>query len=289
MLKLLKGKEYTLLQHSTNKYDYNINIEGLPKERVVIALFKNVFKKSEASYDTWMKIADLCYFDGKAPPVGTQITPDKMDVKEILAKQQFYIEYIGAVYFGMDFSSNTIISKSYDQIHQTHSNSNIETAKQCIQNLRKTIELEKTNEKGKDIFLLRTDSDTRLKTQPHFYGFHSLSATLDNQPPKKEIDIIETLLNILEINNSSDLRPKFHDHVFSCSIEFPKSMDCQKMNGFAQILAIKDLDCEIEEPYDFGFISSGYRLKLKKSKKELEEWFNTMAAKNSEETLGLVL
>lgn len=108
-----------------------VNIEGLPKERVLLALFKNVCGKSDFSKKHQH---DLLKIDSSF---------SEMDAhNELLAN--LYINTIGSVRFDIDFSNNDFINtEKYDLYHQTKSNFEIMSAKDCIQTLRDSLEQEK--------------------------------------------------------------------------------------------------------------------------------------------------
>src|SRR5690349_6460319 len=91
--------------------DYLINIKDLPKEQVLIALFKNVYKKSAASKTAWHTIVNLYYPDPEQKaPIGSYNPPTKYEAEDILKKAPKHkkIDYIGAVMFQMDFSADEI-------------------------------------------------------------------------------------------------------------------------------------------------------------------------------------
>ena len=104
---------------------------------------------------------------------------------------------------------------------------------------------------------------------------------------ESNIHIIMPLLDILGINDVSDLKPNFHDSHLKCALEFPKSVSHEKMKEFAQTFAVAGLECKIEAPYEMMFISSGWRLQIMKSKQELEEWIDNLATQNFKYSSGL--
>lgn len=125
--------------------DSTINIEGLPKELVLIALFNNVYNKSEFSCRISRNVADLHMFHSLKPPVNMDVTLGEFEARKMLSKGK-YIDYIGPVMFKIDFSENTIDARQYDTDHKTGTN-HIKTAKECIDELRHSLTL--TNNKFK--------------------------------------------------------------------------------------------------------------------------------------------
>ena len=121
-----------------------IDITGLSKESVIIALFENVYGKSAIAKSTWMRIADQRYFAttplGPAP-VGLDSVPSEYQVKQILAQQplQPFIDYIGPVMFKIDFSGNEIDASQYDIDHATASTPGVLTATACIDRVKENM------------------------------------------------------------------------------------------------------------------------------------------------------
>ena len=133
-------------QEETKSSNQLINIEGLRKEDVLVALFKNVYKKS-SSYDrAWMFLADSCYFDG-ANPVGMDFPPTAYEARQILwSNKNKFVDYVGPVLFKIDFSCNIIDTKNYDKNHETATNPKVKTAKDCIDQLRHDFEIAQRKE-----------------------------------------------------------------------------------------------------------------------------------------------
>ena len=70
------------LKYSDNSF---INIKDLPKEQVLVALFRNVYKKSEASRQAWITLVDLYYPDpDKRAPIGTYDLLTRYEAEDIL-------------------------------------------------------------------------------------------------------------------------------------------------------------------------------------------------------------
>ena len=121
----------------------SIEISGLPKDRLVLCLFKNVYDKSEFSKKVQMNIDDHVYFGGSKRPLGaTGYPPSELEVERFLDSQKGYIDYLGAVEFKMDFSKSFIETKQYDDDHKTTSTPGVRTAKECIEQLRQEVLLE---------------------------------------------------------------------------------------------------------------------------------------------------
>lgn len=122
----------------------SIDISGLPKERLVLCLFKNVYKKSEFSKKVQMNIDDHVYYGGSKRPLGaTGYPPSELEVERFIEDQKGYIDYLGAVEFKMDFASSHVDTKRYDDDHKTNTTFGVLTAKACIDQLRQEIFLEK--------------------------------------------------------------------------------------------------------------------------------------------------
>ena len=125
----------------TMPLSFKIDVTGIPKERLIIALFNNVYRKSEFSEKVWMNIADHIFYGGSAAPLGMDRAPDKYEVKKMLTNYS-YIDYIGPVEFKMDFSGALIDTKQYDEDHKTCTTLGVLTAKECIEKLKQEIFLE---------------------------------------------------------------------------------------------------------------------------------------------------
>lgn len=129
-----------------------VNIKDLPKEQVLLSLFNNVYKKSVASNRTFRTLADLYYFNSDTRiPIGAYEPPTKHEAADILNKNP-RVDYVGAVMFKIDFSTDEINTMEYDNIHQTGT-PQIKSAYDCINELRTTLELERkkrTEEKAKE-------------------------------------------------------------------------------------------------------------------------------------------
>ena len=113
---------------------------------MIIALFNNVYRKSEASERTRMNIANYAYFDNSPVPIGTDCAPKEDEVRSILHNSSGYIDYIGAVMFKISFSGDDIDACNYNKEHSTGT-SEILTAESCILELRKDIESEEAAKK----------------------------------------------------------------------------------------------------------------------------------------------
>lgn len=125
-----------------------INIAGLTKEEVIIALFKNVYQKSAAAKATWLKMADELYSGSRSAPVGMDRAPDVYDVKQMLSQSSF-IDYIGPVRFQMYFNNDQIDSTIYDREHATENTAGILTAEKCIEQLKMSKGLISSSEEKK--------------------------------------------------------------------------------------------------------------------------------------------
>lgn len=142
----------TLIKHKKIMADHEnpslVNIEGLPKERVLIALFENAHKKSAASYGTYRSITDHVFFENSKAPIGTDYPPTEEEARRILAssckKRKCPIDYIGTVKIDANFNGASVDFSHYDKAHKKTINSNVQvkTAQQCIDDLRQKVALE---------------------------------------------------------------------------------------------------------------------------------------------------
>lgn len=109
-----------------------IDISDLPKEKVIHALFKNVYRKSLASQKVWwnIKASDL-----KLDAPGIDSPPEYEEILSMLSENS-HIDYIGCVKININFEKNIIDASLYDLEHQTNTTANVETASQCIKELR---------------------------------------------------------------------------------------------------------------------------------------------------------
>lgn len=111
-----------------------INIDGLSKEDVILALFKNVYGKSEEAKQTK---SNIMKFTPNEPGIYSE--PYNFEIYKILHRNK-YIDYLGCVKFSMDFSSNIIDTNIYDEFHKPGKNG-VESAKTVIDKLRRSSEL----------------------------------------------------------------------------------------------------------------------------------------------------
>lgn len=121
-----------------------IDITGLPKEQVIIALFENVYRKSELSKSVWLNIANYRYLARTAElprQIGFDTVPDDFEIKRELITTRGDIDYIGAVAFKINFSGNEIDVSDYDLAHKTDSTPGIQTAAACITQLKEKIRI----------------------------------------------------------------------------------------------------------------------------------------------------
>lgn len=120
-----------------------IDISSLEKEDVILALFVNVYLKSEAS----KKLESHFYMRDE---IGIYNVPSLFEIKELI--QKLYkgnfrgyhpIDRIGCVRFNMDISTNTLDTDFYDNHHQTGING-IKTATEVIHKLKEEKEKRQT-------------------------------------------------------------------------------------------------------------------------------------------------
>ncbi|MDR3492901.1 MAG: hypothetical protein P4M12_12840 [Gammaproteobacteria bacterium] len=114
-----------------------VNIKDLPKARVVMELFKNVYRKSAASENEYQLISAKCHNEGCIPPLGIY-SLEEDEVKSVL-EMNLYIHNIGAVIFEMDFSNNEIDETHYEKIHEIKMNADIVSVQVCVDNLKKIL------------------------------------------------------------------------------------------------------------------------------------------------------
>ncbi len=107
-----------------------IDIKGLKKEKIIVLLFNNVYRKSLAAKATENNLNQLF----ETPDTSTFILTEVI-VRDLLSKNKDKIEYLGPVKFMMDFSENEIDVSEYDKIHNTGS-ANIQTAEACISTIK---------------------------------------------------------------------------------------------------------------------------------------------------------
>ncbi|MCH9718050.1 MAG: hypothetical protein K0U24_05270 [Gammaproteobacteria bacterium] len=131
-----------------------INISDLPKEKVVLALFENVYRKSDVSKKTWASIVSQTQTNRANVPIGTNAPPNDFEIRKMLYRAQTqdssmsplhqpgYIDCIGPVVFKMKFSAAKIDAQYYDAVHQTDATAGVLSAKVCIDNLRQKMTLE---------------------------------------------------------------------------------------------------------------------------------------------------
>lgn len=106
-----------------------INIAGLPKEKIIHELFKNVYEKSEEAKQTKEKI-----FRFTPDEPGIYSVPSDFEISQILKRSQ-QIDYLGCVKFGIDFSGDSINTDYYDSLHKTGANL-VNPASEIIKKLR---------------------------------------------------------------------------------------------------------------------------------------------------------
>ncbi len=123
-----------------------INLANLPKERVLIELFKNVYKKSESSKQAFARISGSCHENGAIAPIGTYEVIDDIQASSILLADM-KVSTIGAVQIDIDFSTDEIDASQYDMVHKTSDNSDVLSAQQCIENLRQMLVEEKERDR----------------------------------------------------------------------------------------------------------------------------------------------
>jgi len=111
-----------------------INISDLSKEVVILALFKNVYRKSEEAKQTKSTLMSL---SPNAPGIYSE--PKDFEISEKLRREK-YINYLGCVKFSMDFSGNIIDTDLYDELHKPGANG-VESAAVVIERLRPKREL----------------------------------------------------------------------------------------------------------------------------------------------------
>jgi|GEM_PF-6491688 len=110
-------------------------IKDLPKQRVLVELFNNAYRKSTVSENEFLRISTLCHEQGSIPPLGTHFLLEEHEASDVLS-QGLFVHQIGAVDIGMDFSLDEIDETHYDSIHEVQINRKLSCAKECLDKLR---------------------------------------------------------------------------------------------------------------------------------------------------------
>lgn len=128
-IEALASKSSLEIKHSENR-SYKIDIAGINKEKIILELFRNVYKKSDEAKSVY---SDIMRYTPNQP--GIYREPDDFEIGEFLRCNNGRVEFLGCVKFCIDFSGSTIDTEFYDKIHNTGTN-NIETAAVIINRLK---------------------------------------------------------------------------------------------------------------------------------------------------------
>ena len=116
-----------------------IDISGLKKEKIIIWLFYNVYKKSDAAKKTEDSLNELF----ETPDNSIYHLTEAM-VRELLSKNKDKLEYIGPVRLMVDLSQDEIDVTDYDKTHKTGLGL-IQTAEGCINGFKQLAQGLKVN------------------------------------------------------------------------------------------------------------------------------------------------
>jgi len=119
----------------------NIDITGLPKSRVLIALFQNVYRKSAASLAAYHQLDSTCRANHTCPAVGVYDVPTEAQAEALLYVSG-HIQEVGAVNLQIDLNQDALDLSAYDTLHQTQDAVNLLTGEECIAKLKETLMLE---------------------------------------------------------------------------------------------------------------------------------------------------
>lgn len=118
-----------------------IYIGDLPKGKLVVALYQNVFRKSEASIQQFLTLSKRCHNQGSVPEVGV-FNVDEDEAQIVLHKQNHWIGNLGSVFMNIDFSGLEIDTQQYDAHHQTSDTLGVLPAADCVKLFRQTLQQE---------------------------------------------------------------------------------------------------------------------------------------------------
>jgi hypothetical protein len=201
-----------------------INISGLSKERVILALFKNVYGKSEEAKQT--KINIMRYTPNEP---GIYSEPHDFEISEMLRRNQF-IDYLGCVKIFMDFSQSIIDTDLYDTRHKTGTNG-IESATAVIEKLRPRREL-KDEKKS-------TFSSRATNSRPPLHSNYSFTGDMEKKNTDKSSKkaVAEEKLTLL-LEKPCRLAHLYLDHYV---LEFSSEQSYETLQKDAALLASKEI------------------------------------------------
>jgi len=145
-----------------------INISTLSKEAVILALFNNVYGKSEPAKQ---RKREAMRFSPNEP--GIYSAPISFEISKILDRNK-YIDYLGCVRLHMDFSGNVIDTDHYDKLHETGTNG-VESATSVIEKLRPKRELKEEVKSSAESSSLSYASSSSAATVAKRRGYDSIS------------------------------------------------------------------------------------------------------------------
>lgn len=208
-----------------------INIADLSKEKVILALFKNVYGKSVEARNLKR---EMLKFTPNEPGIYSE--PYDFEISKIL-RQNSKINSIGCVKFHMDFTGTIIDSDLYDQLHQAGTNG-VEFAADVVEKLRLASE-----SRSEFKFSFSNEGSSILPSISRPVSSHYSSIEIKLKQDKQSIKIIQEKLSSILLHDC-ELLTSLYGH----ELILGRDRAQDELEKYAEKLKKLNLNVKITEP-----------------------------------------
>ncbi|MFA5960162.1 MAG: hypothetical protein WC785_06565 [Tatlockia sp.] len=238
-----------------------VNIQGLPKPQVLMALFENAKKSQRTYYTVAIRICkspEPCIIRAYQTEMDDQFKSMVLTEGEAqsMLSRNLYVDYHEMVAMKILFSENEIDTSEYDRLHYRADDESIKKASDVIKDLKKRLEISQSASiPAVNSHLDSTNNNSNANT---FWSNNNKAFSFE----KIKNEIVQSINATLQ--SVFDSCSFLHSTAVGSIIEFPWDTSLDKIDAFHQLLEGLGFSVKIEPQTELmgGIVKVKPKLKL---------------------------